>query len=192
MGRMDWCRDRSYRTRLEHLSEDLSWPKAEGLRLCRHDFNATQPGDQRFVRIIVRNVGTAPTTITLYSIHSFKGFRSRFRKTELNAARSAILNEYSGPQCPARLQVGEEVNVFMKQDTRFEEWLKEELWVGVHHPFAKGAVLAKVVKSERIRVRSPSQPSVLIGFYAAQHRRCRSNTCWSMIASIQQENKSAQ
>lgn len=39
------------------------------------------------------------------------------------------------------------MNVFMKQDTRFQEWLKEELWVGVHHPFVKGAVLAKVVKS---------------------------------------------
>lgn len=55
-----------------------------------------QPGNPRFMRVIVRNVGTAPTTITLYSIHSFKGFRSRFRKTEFNAARSAILNEYRG------------------------------------------------------------------------------------------------
>jgi hypothetical protein len=115
------------------------------------------PGNPRILRIVVRNVGTAPTTITNYSFHSFKGLRSRFRKTEFNAVKSAVLNQYRGTQCPTKLDVGEEVNVFMDHDAEFEEWLKEGLWVGVSHSFGHGAQLAKVYVGGK-KIGHPKEP----------------------------------
>jgi hypothetical protein len=103
-----------------------------------------RPGNPHSIRIAVRNVGTAPTTVTNYTVHSFKGFRSRFRKTEFNAAESAVLNYYSGKQCPIKLDVGEEVNVLIEHNSQLEEWLKDGLWVGVHHSFGRGAKLVKI------------------------------------------------
>jgi hypothetical protein len=42
-------------------------------------------------------------SLTIYIFHSFKGPRSRFRKSEFNAAESAVLTNYSGKQCPEKL-----------------------------------------------------------------------------------------
>ncbi len=102
------------------------------------------PGDPYFLRIVVRNVGSAPTTITNYSLHSFKGLRSRFRKTEVNATKNAVLTQYTGKQCPTKLDVGEEVSILMEHDSRFEEWLKDGLWVGVSHSFGRYAQMVKI------------------------------------------------
>lgn len=111
-----------------------------------------RPGNPHYLRIAVRNVGNAPTTITLYSLHSYKGLRSRFRKSEFNADKSAVINTYLGKQCPAKLDVGEELSVLVEHDYRFEDWLKEELWVGVSHSFAHGgAQLVKVYDSRKSR-----------------------------------------
>lgn len=103
-----------------------------------------RPGNPHFLRITVRNVGNAPTTITNYTFHSFKGFRSRFRKSEFNAAKSAVLANYSGKQCPAKLEVGEELNILMEHHSPFEELLEDVLWVGVSHSFQHGAQLVKI------------------------------------------------
>jgi hypothetical protein len=103
-----------------------------------------RPGNPHFLRIAVRNVGNAPTTITNYSFHSFEGLHSRFRKSEFNAAKSAVITNYSGKQCPAKLEVGEELNVIMEHDSRFEEWLEGGLWVGVSHSFGRRAQLVKI------------------------------------------------
>lgn len=102
------------------------------------------PGDPYFLRIIVRNVGSAPTTITNYTLHSFKGFRSRFEKTEANAAKNAVVTRYIGKQCPTKLDVGEEVNIMVEHDSRFEKWLKEGVWVGVSHSFGHCAQMARI------------------------------------------------
>jgi len=100
--------------------------------------------DTRYLRIVVRNVGNAPTTITNYSLHGFRGFRGRFRKSEFNSHRTAVITRYVGKQCPTKLDVGEEVNVMVEQDSKFDQWLKEGLWVGVHHSFGHGAQLVRI------------------------------------------------
>jgi hypothetical protein len=102
------------------------------------------PGDPYFLRIIVRNVGSAPTTITNYTLHLFIGFRSRFKKTEVNAAKNAVLTRYIGKQCPTKLDVGEEVNIMVEHDSRFEEWLKDGVWAGVSHSFGHRAQMVRI------------------------------------------------
>lgn len=102
------------------------------------------PGDPYFLRIVVRNVGSVPTTITNYTLHSFKGIRSRLKKTESNADKNAVVTRYIGEQCPTKLNVGEEVSIMVEHDSRFEEWLKEGVWVGVSHSFGHWAQMAKI------------------------------------------------
>ncbi len=102
------------------------------------------PGDPYFLRIIVRNVGSAPTTITNYTLHSFTGLRSRFSKTEVNASKNAVVTQYVGKQCPTKLNIGEEVSILVEHDSRFEEWLKDGVWVGVSHSFGRYAQMVKI------------------------------------------------
>jgi len=102
------------------------------------------PGNPSFLRITVRNVGSAPTTITSYSLHSFKSFRSKFRKRDFDAAESAVIALYKGKQCPVKLDIGEQVDVLMEHDSYFEERLNEGLWVGVTHSFGRWAQFAKI------------------------------------------------
>lgn len=108
------------------------------------------PGDPHFLRIIVRNVGSAPTTITNYTLHSFKGLRSRLKRTEFNAAKSAVVTRYIGKQCPTKLDVGEEVSIMVEHDSRFEEWLKEGVWVGVSHSFGHWAQMVKIYDGRKM------------------------------------------
>lgn len=102
------------------------------------------PGNPNFLRITVRNVGNAPTTITNYSLHSFKGLRSRFRKKDFYATKSAVIAQYSGKHCPVKLDVGEELSVLMQHDSSFEEWLDNGLWVGVSHSFGRCAQFERI------------------------------------------------
>ena len=111
------------------------------------------PGDPYLLRIIVRNVGTAPTTITNYTLHSFEGFWSKVRRSESNAAKFAVISAYSGNQCPAKLNVGEEVSILVEHDQRFDEWLQEDVWVGVSHSFRNRAQLARIYDGRKARDR---------------------------------------
>jgi hypothetical protein len=102
-------------------------------------------GNPRFMRIIVRNMGTTPTTITTFALAKYDSLWSRLRKTEQNASFTAIIASYRGPQCPQTLEVGGELNCFMQQDARFEELLKSgDLWLAVYHSFSKKPVLSKI------------------------------------------------
>lgn len=103
-----------------------------------------RPGNPHFLQITVQNVGNAPTTITNYSLHSFNNLRSKIKRNEFNADKSAILANYIGKQCPVKLEVGEELRVLMEHDSNFEEWLKEGLWIGVSHSFGGRAQLTKI------------------------------------------------
>lgn len=104
------------------------------------------PGDPHFLRIVVQNVGTAPTTITNYTLHSFNGLLSRFRN---NRTKNAVVTQYIGKQCPTKLDVGEEVSIMVEQDSRFEEWLKEGVWVGVSHSFEHRPQMTKILDGRR-------------------------------------------
>jgi hypothetical protein len=103
-------------------SKVTSGPK---LKIDAHAGMETFPPKPRsplLLQIVVHNAGSAPTTITNYSLHrSFKGVRSRFWKTEFNATKHAVLNLYRGKQCPTKLDGGEEVSLVMEQDSQFEE-----------------------------------------------------------------------
>jgi hypothetical protein len=112
-----------------------------------------EPGDHHFLRIVVRNVGSAPTTITNYTLHSFGGFLSKLRRSEFNAAKSAVITAYRGNQCPTKLNVGEEVSVLVEHDQRFDEWLRDDVWVGVSHTFRNRAKLAKIYDGRKATAR---------------------------------------
>lgn len=123
------------------------------LRIHAHAWMVTmppRPGNPHFLRITVRNVGNAPTTITNYSVHSFNSLRSRFNKNEFNAAKSAVISNYIGKQCPAKLEVGEELTVLMEHDSQFNEWLKDGLWVGISHSFGRRAQLVKTYDGRKV------------------------------------------
>jgi hypothetical protein len=126
------------------------------LRIHAHAGMVTMPpqlGNPHFLRITVRNVGNAPTTITNYSLHSFTDLRSKIRKSEFNADKSAVLAKYSGKQCPAKLEVGEELSILMEHDSGFEEWLKNDVWVGVSHSFGRRAQLMKIYDGRKASTR---------------------------------------
>lgn len=110
------------------------------------------PGNPRFLRIIVRNNGTAATTITNYVLLKFDSLKSRFRKTELTASYTGILTSYQGPPCPVKLGVGDEINVIMKEDRGFQELANSgRLWIGAFHSFSKKPVLAKIILTGETR-----------------------------------------
>jgi len=109
------------------------------------------PGDPRFLRITVQNVGTATTTITNLDFFTFVPLWTRFLwraklKKRLTETR-AVLNHYQGPQFPHKLEVGGEWQALMQQDDRFEEWLRtDKLCCAVWHSFSKRPVPMKIVR----------------------------------------------
>ena len=111
----------------------------------------TPPGNPRFLKITVQNIGTATTTLTNLEFFTFVSrwarFLSRAKLTRRSDEKHAVLNDYRGPQFPHKLEVGSEWQALMQQDGRFDEWLKtEKLWCAVWHSFSKRPVPAKIVR----------------------------------------------
>lgn len=109
------------------------------------------PGNPRFLRITVQNIGTTTTTLTNLEFFTFisrwERLLSRAKLRKRPAERHAVLNDYRGPQLPHKLEVGSEWQALMQQDGRFEDWLKtEKLWCAVWHSFSNRPVPTQIVR----------------------------------------------
>ncbi len=110
------------------------------------------PGNPKFLRLTVQNVGTKATTITNYTVHTFPNWRKRRKR---DGDMNAIFNNYQGPKPPHKLDVGDEVTVYLQTDDKLEALMGEgKLWVGVHHAWNKKGEIARVsypkTKSENV------------------------------------------
>jgi hypothetical protein len=83
------------------------------------------PKNPRYLRITVRNIGTAPTTLNnvefFEAIPRWKRLLSKLRPKMRVGEIRAIVNDYRGPQIPLKLEVGSEWTTLMQQDAGFED-----------------------------------------------------------------------
>ncbi|MCC7175801.1 MAG: hypothetical protein IT159_11445 [Bryobacterales bacterium] len=101
-------------------------------------------GNPTFLSVSVRNVGTAPTTLTNLSLQVYD---SRWKRMRHMASSNFVVVNYVGPALPFKLDVGAEWRAFMRQDEGFDELLATgKLWCGVWHSFSTKAVESKVVQ----------------------------------------------
>lgn len=109
------------------------------------------PKNPRYLKIIVQNIGTAPTTLTnvefFEAITSWKWVLSKLRPKMRVGEIHAIMNDYRGPKIPLKLEVGSEWTALMEQDAKFEDWLKaDKLLCAIHHSFSKKPVPTKIIR----------------------------------------------
>jgi hypothetical protein len=111
-----------------------------------------QPGNPRFLRITVRNIGTTTTTLTNVDFFAVAPRWKRFlwwaRLEKRPAETRAVLNHYQGLQLPQRLEVGSEWQALMQQDDGFEQWLTTtQLCCAIWHSFSKRPVPTRIVRA---------------------------------------------
>jgi hypothetical protein len=107
----------------------------------------TTPGDPRYLKVVIKNNGTARTTITNLCLLSYeptwKFWKSR-RKRELSF--SAVLNDYEGPRAPFELDIGREATILMPQDEEFVMRLDTgKLLFGVFYSYSRFPILVKIL-----------------------------------------------
>lgn len=104
------------------------------------------PNHSKFLKMTVQNIGTAPTTITNVTFHTYDAWWRRLRKVK--PSFSAVLSTYEGPQYPYSLEVGREWSALMKLDDRFATLLngRVPVYLAIHHSFAKLPTQAKVLR----------------------------------------------
>jgi hypothetical protein len=108
--------------------------------------------DARYLRIAVQNVGTAATTISNVGFRVW-GTRSQ-RLLEWSHLRKppvdlrSVLHFYQGSPLPHLLEAGGEWQAVVKQDARFEEWLKtDRLYCEAWHSFSTQPTRIKIIAS---------------------------------------------
>src|ERR1700732_3100358 len=74
------------------------------------------PRNPRILEITLQNIGTVTTTITNLTFHSYG---SRWKRFKNRADVNAVINTYSGPQFPHKLEVGGQWVATMEQDDKF-------------------------------------------------------------------------
>ena len=109
------------------------------------------PGNPRFLRITVQNVGTAVTTLTNVDFFTLVPRWRRFlwwaKLKKRSVETRAVLNHYQGPQLPQKLEVGSEWQALVQQDDGFEAWLRtDQLCCAIWHSFSKRPVWVKIVR----------------------------------------------
>lgn len=104
------------------------------------------PGNPRFLRVTVQNIGTQPTTVTNVSFFRYKSRWARWRYRPESPA--ALMNEFSGPRLPHKLEVGGEWMASMQEDEKFEGWVCAGLWCAVHHAFENRPTQVKIYMPE--------------------------------------------
>lgn len=101
------------------------------------------PGEPHFLRATTENLGDKPTTVTNYCLFKYE---SRWNRLRAKTSYQAVLTTYQGPQCPHKLEVGNEVNILMEHDDRFEELLRSgPVWLAVFHSFSKRPTQSKII-----------------------------------------------
>src|ERR1700678_768002 len=109
------------------------------------------PGNPRFLRITIQNIGTATTTLTNVDFFTLVPRWRRLlwwaRLKKRPAETRAVLNHYQGPKFPQKLEVGSEWQALMQQDDGFDGWLRTgQLGCAIWHSFSKRPVPTKIVR----------------------------------------------
>ncbi len=100
------------------------------------------PGNPTLMSVTVRNVGTAPTTLTNLTLQVYD---SPWKHKRRKASSNYVVVNYEGIALPCKLEVGGEWRALMRQDDRFEKLLASgKLWCGVWHSFSSRPVEVKV------------------------------------------------
>ena len=102
----------------------------------------TPPGDPAFLKITVRNNGTALTTLTNVTFHTYNSPWARWKGS---AADNSVLNSFEGPEIPFKLEVGTEWTGLVEQKDFSERLKTQTLWCAVHHSFSKKPVQVKIL-----------------------------------------------
>jgi len=101
------------------------------------------PGDPKFLKVIIQNIGTQSTTLTNYGFFQYAKKRDRKRRKPETAA---VLNHYEGAKYPYKLAVGDEAQLFMQQDASFETMLEiGPVYFWVQHSFAEHPVEVVII-----------------------------------------------
>ena len=118
-------------------------PKLEVSAFAGMVIRPSSPGDPKVLRITVCNNGTALTTLTNVTFHTYN---SKWARWKGSASYNSVLNNFQGPPTPFRLEVGREWTGSMQQDDDFAELLKTQtLWCAVHHSFSKKPAQVKIL-----------------------------------------------
>ena len=100
------------------------------------------PGDPTYLSVIVRNTGTATTTLTNLSLHIYDSYWKRKRQ---KASSTVVVVNFINGKIPFKLEVGSEWTAFMAQDEKFNELLaSNKLWCGIWHSFSTKPIEVKV------------------------------------------------
>lgn len=111
-------------------------------------------GDPTFLKITVCNTGTALTTLTGVTFHTYnpkwarcKGSASciypKWAKWKSALPASVVFDSFfQGKKLPFKLEVGSEWTALIKQQGAFEN--KKTRWCAIHHSFSKKPAQVKV------------------------------------------------
>jgi hypothetical protein len=99
-------------------------------------------GNPHFLRVEISNVGTAPTSLSNLCLFQYE---SRWKRFNNKTCFQAVFCDYSGPQVPFKLQVGEQATILLQQDAKFDKLLAEGLWVGIFHSFSTKPHKVKII-----------------------------------------------
>lgn len=107
---------------MEYLSEILVGPKLRVQAWAGMIQRPAPPGDPKFLKVIIHNVGTQPTTLTN---HGFFQYATKHDRKHHKPQIVAVLDEYKGAKYPYKLEVGTEAQLLMQQNASFETMLEK-------------------------------------------------------------------
>lgn len=106
------------------------------------------PGDPKFLKVTIQNVGTQPTTLTNYGFFQYSSKKAR---KEHKPEIAAVLDSYEGAKYPYKLAVGDEAQLLMRQGDSFNKMLETgPLYFWVSHSFEERPVEV-LVRNPQIR-----------------------------------------
>ncbi|HTD22500.1 MAG TPA: hypothetical protein VK738_07590 [Terriglobales bacterium] len=130
-------------TGVASLSWNIYLKLSSGPKLCVQAWagmvkRPAPPGDPKYLKVSIQNIGTAPTTLTNYGFYQYASEKDRSRHKPETAA---VLNIYQGAVVPYRLAVGDEATIFMEHNLEFDRALqKGVVYFWISHAFAKNPI----------------------------------------------------
>jgi hypothetical protein len=99
-------------------------------------------GEPLFVKVVLQNRGTAPTTVTDFRFYGYRSLWGRLRQKD---PQLEYTPEYQGRAYPQPLEVGSEWIAFVKQDEFLHKLVGTgDLWVEVAHSFSKRRAQSRI------------------------------------------------
>lgn len=98
--------------------------------------------DNTYLVLNVKNVGTAPTTITNVTLHTFDNAWKRIRNIP---TKSLVVLDASPMQLPHTLEVGKYALGMIKQTEELEQMSRTALlYCNVHHTFSEKPIVLRI------------------------------------------------